>query len=204
MPLINDSSIGVCANAGITTPIGLDTSPCSVSVGDFNGDSQPDLVTGNWQSSTVSVLINAGNGTFISPVLYQAGVAPRGIAIGDVNGDGHLDLVISNSGGICVLINTGDGSFVNFSSGNGAYLVVAQAYYVALGDFNNDALLDLVVGNTVNSSISVLLNTVSGAFGNQVIYATARPSVGVAVGDFNVDGNLDIGMKQQVEHHIGV
>jgi hypothetical protein len=46
------------------------------SLGDFNGDSKPDIVVTNAGSGNVSVLINNGNATFQSAVNYTVVPAP--------------------------------------------------------------------------------------------------------------------------------
>jgi hypothetical protein len=67
---------------------------------------------------------------------------------------------------------------------------------VAVGDFNNDHIPDLVTADLVNASgdVSVLLGKGDGTFQNAVHYAVGgnfEPQ-SVEVGDFNGDGNLDI------------
>ena len=49
----------------------------SVAVGDFNGDGIPDLAISNESSSTVSILLGKGDGTFQS----QASYANRGLSL---------------------------------------------------------------------------------------------------------------------------
>jgi len=62
------------------------------SLGDFNGDSKPDLaITGNGNLS-VSIAIGNGDGTFQAPLLFEATYYPRGFTAGDLNGDGSFDL----------------------------------------------------------------------------------------------------------------
>jgi len=60
----------------------------SVAVGDFNGDGIPDLAISNESSSTVSILLGKGDGTFQSQVSYATGAYPYSVAVGDFNGDG--------------------------------------------------------------------------------------------------------------------
>jgi len=67
-----------------------------VLVGDFNGDGNPDLASGNCLSNDVSVLLNTGNGTFSSPLTFPAGTCPAGGAVGRFNADANLDIAIVN------------------------------------------------------------------------------------------------------------
>src|SRR6266478_5631229 len=97
--------------------------PFSVAIGDLNGDGIPDLAVANAAagggSSTVSVLLSNGDGSFQNQITYATGANPYFLAIGDLNGDGISDLAVANSaagGGsstVSVLLGNGDGSFQN-------------------------------------------------------------------------------------------
>ena len=52
------------------------TLPCSVAIGDLNGDGKPDLATANRGASTVSVLLNRGDGSFQAKRDYATGSRP--------------------------------------------------------------------------------------------------------------------------------
>ena len=43
---------------------GVGDDPSSITVGDFNGDSQQDLATGHCLAGSVSILLGRGDGTF--------------------------------------------------------------------------------------------------------------------------------------------
>ena len=46
--------------------------PQSVAVGDFNNDGRLDLVVANYKSRSVRVLLEFGNGTFVSQIAFPA------------------------------------------------------------------------------------------------------------------------------------
>src|SRR5580704_8910187 len=74
------------------------------------------------------------------------------------------------------------------------YLVstVTSAGAIAVGDFNGDGKLDLVVANGGASSMSVLFGNGDGTFQPHVDYGTGGNPTAVAVGDFNGDGKPDL------------
>lgn len=92
---------------------GANTQPYGLVVIDFNGDDYKDLATSNLTASSVSVLINDGDGTFASPVQYGVGTNPRAIVSGDFDKDGKTDLATANAttSNVSVLIGNGDGTF---------------------------------------------------------------------------------------------
>jgi hypothetical protein len=196
----------------------------SLAVGDFNGDGKPDLavLSANSNSFTagyVSVLLGNGDGTFQTALNSNAGPSPGPVAVGDVNGDGKADLVTLpfNRNSVGVLLGNGDGSFqVTQSFGFGA---VDSPGAVAVGDFNGDGRLDLVIADFNDSrvgigTVSVLLNqpgtttVVSGpassAYGQPVTYAAAVTSGAAPVTAGSVtflDGGTPISPALPVDTH---
>jgi hypothetical protein len=66
-----------------------------------------------------------------------------------------------------------------------------------VGDFNNDGIPDLVVTNTGDATVSVLLGKGDGTFGPAHDFLAGNlPSV-VVTGDFDNDGNLDVAVANQ-------
>ena len=65
-----------------------------MTIGDFNFDGKADLAAANSGSTTVSVLIGNGAGTFQAARNFAAGSGPMAAALGDFNGDGRPDLAV--------------------------------------------------------------------------------------------------------------
>jgi hypothetical protein len=65
---------------------------------------------------------------------------------------------------------------------------------IVVGDFNEDAVLDVVVQNTSTSTASVLLGTGSGTLGTQTPVSSGN-GLAMTVADFNNDGHLDLAVS---------
>jgi len=68
---------------------------------------------------------------------------------------------------------------------------------LAVGDFNGDGKLDLVVANRSDNTVSILLGKPDGTFTSKVDYATGPKPISVLIGDFNGDGNLDLAVANE-------
>ena len=107
-------------------------------------------------SSTVSILLGNGDGTFGATHNFPAGDYPGPIAVGDFYGDGKPDLAVADNFGsdiLGVLPGNGDGTFrmpVNYTVG-------ANPYAIAVADFNGDGRTDLAVANFSQLGVSILL-----------------------------------------------
>jgi hypothetical protein len=162
-------------------------------VGDFNGDGVPDLAVANQGSSDITIFLGLGDGTFPTSQDYAVGNNPISIAVGDFNGDGFLDLAVANSGDNTVTILLGSGSGTFSQAPGSPYAVGSDPSWVALGDFNRDGNLDIVVANSGSNTISVLLGNGHGGFAVQSNAPATDSGPGqVLVGDFNGDGIADL------------
>jgi hypothetical protein len=63
---------------------------------------------------------------------------------------------------------------------------------VAVGDFNQDGIPDLVVANSGAGTVSILLGNGDGTFRPSREYGAGVDTLSVAVGDFNGDGKPDL------------
>jgi hypothetical protein len=117
---------------------------------------------------------------------------------GDVNADGRPDVISANvnSGDIVVALGTGTGSVAPTPASPIDLPNNARATGLALGDFNADGDLDVVVSQLIVGA-TIFLGDGAGVFtaAGSVGYGTgANIMERVAVGDFNGDGDLDIAL----------
>ena len=150
--LLNDDRGGF----NIARDFAVGKNPVSVAVGDFNGDTKPDLVVANLMSNDVSVLLGGIWGSFEAATSYAVGVNPYSVAVGDFDGDDKLDLVTANQGSnnVSVLLGDGQGKFGPATN----FLVGMEPVSVAVGDFDGNMKPDLAVANQKSNDVSVLLN----------------------------------------------
>lgn len=162
----------------------------SLAVADVNGDHKPDILVAaqcgfancdNNGEGGVAVLLNNGDGTFQSTVMYASGAyEANSVTVADVNGDRKPDLLLANElvacctstfGAASILIGNGDGTFQPAIT----YDLPGAADAVAAADVNADAKPDLLLAN--GDSVSVLLNNTSFDTSPPAITVSASPSI---------------------------
>lgn len=183
------NAAGVFSAAGAPVPVGNDAP--SVAVGDFNKDTNPDLVAVS-PTSGVILLLGNGSGAFSAPQLFGGVGSPQSVAVGDVNGDTKLDVIAGGTFGFNLSVLLGDGS-----GGFGAPTSVSTGAFVvsiALGDFNEDSKLD-VATVTTESSVRVLLGNGNGTFTAATAFPVTSLSQSLLVRDLNGDGHLDFAVS---------
>jgi len=168
-----------------------------VIAGDLNEDGNADLIISSdtaCSSGAVTAYLGKGDGRFVPELLSMVRGTPRDLALADLNADGHLDLILTSPCGgqlgVEVLLGNGDGSFQSFMS----YPVGPDPLDLAVGDFNNDSKLDVLVSNYHGKDQYLSLGNGDGTLQSAIkipaiIGLSGTGSIQAA--DLNNDGNLD-------------
>ncbi len=194
-------------------------SPDAVAIGDFNGDGNPDIAVADFNAGNqgkISILLGSGDGSFAhtQPVvdlttnpqriglLDSGGIAPVALVAARLRGpNAPLDLIVANRGidglfaNVSVLLGNGDGNFQAPKPFEAGLAPTA----LAVGDFNGDGNLDVVVADRtfLPGTATVLFGDGNGGFSSSVSLGLDTASSfsfypeSVAVGDFYGDGHLD-------------
>ncbi len=122
----------------------------TVALGDLNQDNDLDIVSGNYRTNNISVLLGNGDGTFGTPAHYVTDETPGNIGgrvtIADLNKDQKPDLIIGNesSAEMAVLLNQGGGTF-NDATASDRYPAGTHPVEIVAADFDADGNVDLAV-----------------------------------------------------------
>ena len=193
-----------------STVAAVGTNLVALALADVDNDGDLDLLTVNNNfAGTVSVRLNGGDATGSNTGVFANGSDPAvgnfpvSLVLGDVDHDGDLDLVTANqnaSGTLSVRLNGGNnlGTNPGTFAGGSEVSVGDSPFGLALADVDADGDLDLLVGNSNASTVSVRLNggdatgANPGTFAGGAEVAVGSSPQGLAVGDVDGDGDLDL------------
>ena len=162
----------------------------------------------NAQTYNVTVANPAPGGGTSAPALFpitspftvaptvsspNGGANPVLLATGDFNGDGKLDLAVANGSthSIQILLGNGDGTFTTGASFVVGASVTSVPTAIAVGDFNEDGKLDLLVGVSPDSLVEVFAGDGTGNFSLINTITSVVNPVSLAVTDLSQDGFAD-------------
>jgi len=180
------------------------SAPRSISIGDLDGDSKPDVVVANMNSNNISVLRNTSTlgtitaSSFAATVDFPAGASPVSAVIVDVEGDGIPEVAVANGAtstslGVSVFqINSADAPNAGTVSGTSPLCIGVTATYTSNGDAGGSwsstntsiATVNATTGlvTAVSAGTTNITYTVSGVSSFKTLSVTANVTAGTVSG----------------------
>lgn len=181
-----------------TATLATTDDPYDIIKADFDEDGNLDLAVAELPSSTVSIWLGNGDGTFTqasdSPISIGGG--PTHLHAVDFDGNATLDLVVLTRNGADLVVLGGDGNG-GFSQVSSVDTGLSLPHRFALADFDGANGLDVAVaGSNFDNQYSVLLNNGSGglahASGSPYGMPDGADAWDIAAGSFTASGEMDL------------
>lgn len=179
---------GMPSRAVFTGPVATRTT-CGT-VGDFNGDSFPDIALGiNLQQ--IAIATNHGDGTFGTPQFLN--INALALAAGDLNQDGQDDLVaVTESPPQMIILRNVGGTFPTQEV---FPLIRTRGLLLEIADINRDGRPDIILDQQfafMSEYVTVFRNGGSGTFHSGASYKIRYAPAAMHLGDMNGDGFPDV------------
>ncbi len=152
---------------GAVTKVHTGQGPASLAVANLDDGERPDLIVGNYFSSSVTVHYYGGNRQFAATDGYTLPLSPTSLAVADVDGDSDDDIAVGtrSKDGEALdfsLLRNRRNRGQNFAPAESISLGAGTFPYslflsVAAGELNGDGRVDLVVTDGKNNTARVLL-----------------------------------------------
>ncbi|MGE0434237.1 MAG: FG-GAP-like repeat-containing protein [Planctomycetota bacterium] len=163
---------------------------------DVDNDGDLDLIVGNQNVLTVSVMFNDGNGSFTAGSSSDILMSAESMVAADFSRDGKLDIAVGGNQRVQFLLGDGTGGFVNYSSvffsGRTVWSLAVYDYFlngrpgVLVGTDNVELITTSFVGGVL--SFLKLAGTM----------ATRSSSRGLVAADFDRNGRSDFAVLDDV------
>ncbi len=173
----------------LQSDIGINSTTFGVSLADFDGDDDNDVVIIDAYND-IEVFFNNGDGTF-DTVTHAYGLDRwrYGVHVLDIENDGDFDFVTvpfsKEDFGLEIWENDGSG---NFTLKTDDLATNTDGEQLAVGDVNNDGYTDIFY--THDDGINVFLNDQNGNFNDNGLLSTSNCNQAL-LSDVDNDGDLD-------------
>lgn len=215
---LNNGARAFSASGVAPLPTNVQGGP--VTLGDFDGDGLPDIVSGLASGNdfaTSYVFMNLGSGTFANGIPLPQVTCPgptasdcfmSTMASGRFNGDSYDDIAVGMGGvvqkGIAIEMSSGQSGLFSLPL---FHNVGNNFGWPSVADVNSDGTSDIVMPLMQMDELVVLLGDGSGAFAVQpamTVSPLGRRPAEVVVADINQDGALDIATANNLTRNISL
>ena len=163
--------------------------------GDYDEDGDLDIVLVGRNEGVVPIarVYRNDGGAFTDIGVPLEPVSHGAVAWGDCDGDGLLDIVLAGQNASSkniarVYRNRGGGAFTDM----GAALAGIADAQIALGDYDSDGDLDILIGGGLGGDTALYRNDRGGRFTDTKVALPSAKLGSVAWGDYDGDGDLDL------------
>ena len=162
---------------------------------DLNNDLLLDIIVVNNDTNSVGIFFGK-NTRFQSPVTYSTAIKSRSSMFTDINDYSQVDFTNMDSylRGTRTRRQYGEARCKSFTG----FVLMDGPTTLALGDFNKDTHLDVVVNNRPHRNIGMFFGYGNGSFEDQITYPNTYFSDFFVIGDFNNDSFLDIILSKRL------
>lgn len=148
-------------------------------------------------------------GILAEPDVYAIDGWPLVPAAADFNGDGRDDIVVGlvqyTFSRVCVLLNSGYGSFPKaVMYDTRCTSKPGNPVHVVTGDFDGDGMVDIAASHFGCGYVSILRNEGSGVFDVPIGYGAGAGAMGLAASDLDGDGDLDLTVASYLSNTVVV
>jgi hypothetical protein len=163
-----------------------------IALGDVNNDGCLDVAIVTAQEEGIRVYTGNCKGSWKeSSDGLPLGEWGNGVVMADMNKDGNIDIIAAYAPGPRVYLGNGKGAWREASEGLPAPEIHGLYWGIAVGDVNNDGLLDVAAGSAIPGA-EVFIQEEGGKFRLASEGIVPMNALGVALGDLDKDGNVDL------------
>lgn len=162
----------------------------NIASGDFTRDGRPDIIT-RVSNTHIFLFVNGGEGTLETPIMVYAGTNLTHLLVADVNADGNVDVILGQRTptALIVLLSNGISTFAPPIVTPVA--VDPTGYRCAIGDFNGDSKVDVIMGSFYDLAVAIYAGDGAGSFALLLNRSVPSAPAVVAAGDLDADGKAD-------------
>jgi hypothetical protein len=193
---------GVRYTWGLAAEIVLPAGPFGITAADLNHDGAQEVIVASADSNTISI-VSWRSGAFLVTTQIATSGSPREVVAADFNRDGALDIAAASYDCGCVEVWLGQGDLA-FEGTSRRSSAAPGSHGIAVADFNNDGIPDVVVSNALAANATPLFGDGTGFFPLKVKVATGNGSRYVTTGDFNHDGWPDFATSNTTGNSVTV
>lgn len=186
---LNDGDGTFTVTDGISTTGGFE----QLKMADIDGDEDLDLIGVSPELGQLWSWKNDGTGSFSANTTSAITTSSIQFALANFNGNGPIDAITTDQSDDEISIITEDNSFLFAFNATPVNQTVGDApNAISSGDLDGDGDIDVVVSNSTDQNLSILINNGSASFTESNYSTSGTYANYISLADVDGDGDLDI------------